>query len=102
MLARNNIGTVIPLEQELEVCNWVSDGISSLIGFTGTGTCSAEFRLYVGTDNNPWYVAQISPQARTAYIADRGTILEEGIKVSLRVYHESPGEQRFKGTILGG
>lgn len=102
MLARNNTGVAAPPLTETEICRWVSDGVKFLIGFTATGTCSAEFRLYVGDDSDPWYVMQTSPAVRTAYLVDRGTRLPPSTVVSLRVIHESPGEQSFKGTILGG
>lgn len=102
MLAKNNVGTLIPPLIEQEICRWVADGVKHMIGFSATGTCSAEFRLYVGDDPDPWYVMQTSPAVRTAYIADRGTRLPPSTAVSLRVYHETPGEQYFKGTILGG
>jgi hypothetical protein len=102
MLARNNIGIPAEPGTETEICRWVSDGLRYMVGFTATGTCSAEFRLYVGNDPEPWYVAQTSPYSRTAYVADRGTRLPETTVVSLRVYHECPGTHHFKGTILGG
>jgi hypothetical protein len=102
MLARNNTGVPVQPYTEQEICRWVADGMKYLIGFVATGTCSAEFRLYVGEDPDPWYVMQTSPAVRTAYIADRGTRLPPSTVVSLRVIHESPGEQSFKGTILGG
>jgi len=102
MLARNNTGISIPPNVEQEICRWTADGIRYLIGFCGTGTCSAEFRLYVGEDPEPWYVMQTSPTVRTAYLADRGTRLPQSTNVILKVIHEIPGEQQFKGTILGG
>lgn len=102
MLARNNTGVSIPPETEQEICRWVSDGIRYFIGFCATGTCSAEFRLYVGDDPEPWYVMQTSPAVRTAYLADRGVRLPQSTSVALKVIHEMPEEQSFKGTILGG
>lgn len=101
MLAHNNAtGKVVQPNVEVEICKWVSDGFSYLIGFTGTGTVSAEFLLYVG--NEPWYVYQTSPGNRTAYIADRAEKIASGVVVSLRVIHDSYAQETFKGTILGG
>lgn len=102
MLAKNNQGTSIEPNVETELVVWVSDGSRQLIGFCGTGSWSAEFRLYVGTDSDPWYVQQTSPAVRSAYVADRGTKLPSGTRVVLKVYHEAPEAQLFKGTILGG
>ena len=102
MLAKNTQGVVAQPATETEICQWMSDGSRQLVGFTATGSWSAEFRLYVSTDYEPWYVYQTSPGNRTAYIADRGITLPAGTVVSLRVYHEGNGPQLFKGTILGG
>lgn len=102
MLARNNSGVSVNPSTEKEICNWTADGSSYLIGFTGTGTYSAEYRLYVGTETDPWFVYHTSPGNRTAYIADRGVKLTAGTKVSLKVIHEDSDVQTFKGTILGG
>lgn len=118
MLGRNNKGISVPPNQETEIVSWVADEVRYLIGFTGTGTWSAEFRLYVTNidliwwDTNfpsqtydkddPWYVQQITPVLRNAYVADRGIKLPENAKVSLKVLHEAPTAQVYKGTILGG
>ncbi|MGB9804117.1 hypothetical protein [Desulfofundulus sp.] len=80
----------------------MSDGVRYFIGFCATGTCSAEFRVYVGEEPEPWYVVQTSPAVRTAYLADRGTRLPQSTVVVLKAIHEAAGEQTFKGTILGG
>lgn len=103
LLARNNSGVTVPPSLEKEIVNWTADGHSYLIGFMGTGTYSGEFRLYVGDDSDPYYVYATSPGNRTAYVADRGSKLASGTKVSLRVMHEDANdEQVFKGTIIGG
>lgn len=100
MLSANNIGITVDPGAEKEITRWTADGFNFLIGFTGTGSYSAEFRLYVGEE--PWYVYQTSPSNRTAYMADRSTKLPAGTEVSLRVIHEDVATQQFKGTILGG
>lgn len=100
MLAKNTNGVIVNPNTEVEVCNWIANGTDYMIGFTGTGTYSAEFRLYV--ENECWYVYNTSPGNRTAYIADRGVKLPAQTKVSLRVIHEDSYDQTFKGTILGG
>ncbi len=100
MLAANNLGIYADPKSEKEIARWTADGYSFLVGFTATGSYSAEFRLYVGDE--PWYVYQTSPGNRTAYIADRGTKIKAGIEVSLRVIHDDVAIQEFKGTILGG
>lgn len=102
MLARNNTGVSVNPAAEKEICNWVADGSSYLIGFMATGTYSAEFRLYVAGSADPYYVYQTSPGNRTAYVADRGVKLPAGTDVSLKVVHEDSDVQTFKGTILGG
>jgi hypothetical protein len=104
MLAHNTNGVTVPPVSETLICDWIADGSKYLIGFTGTGTYSAEFRLYVenGGVEECWYVYNTSPGNRTAYIADRGTKLPAGTKVSLKVIHEDSYDQQFKGTILGG
>lgn len=101
MLAHNNkTGVTAQPNQEALIAEWTADGFSYLIGFTGTGTYSGEFLLYVGGE--PHYVYQTSPGNRTAYIADRGVRLDAGVKVQLKVRHEDTEAQTFKGTILGG
>lgn len=100
MLAHNNKGVLADPGKETDICRWTSDGYQYFVGFTGTGTYSGEFRLYVGEE--PWYVYQTSPGNRTAYIADRGIKLPAGQSVTLRVMHEDVATQTFKGTILGG
>ncbi|WP_422661683.1 hypothetical protein ACK8P5_26535 (plasmid) [Paenibacillus sp. EC2-1] len=104
MLAHNTAGVKVDPGHETEITSWTADGLSYLIGFTGTGSFSGEFRLYVGVqDPNPVYVYMTSPGNRTAYIADRGSKLPAGTKVSLKVVHEDATDaQTFKGTILGG
>lgn len=102
MLARNNLGVEVPPLVEREICSWVADGVKVMVGFLGSGTCSGEYRLYVGNDPDPWYVMQTSPAERSIQVADRGTRLPQSTVVSLRVIHEAPGTQVFKGTILGG
>lgn len=100
MLAYNTTGVMAVSAVEKEICQWPSDGNKYLIGFTATGSYSAEFRLYI--NNACVYVYQTSPSNRTAYIADRGLKVINGEIVSLRVYHEASTDQQFKGTILGG
>lgn len=100
MLAHNNFGVNASPNAETEICRWIADGYSFFVGFTGTGTFSGEFRLYV--DGDPWYVYQTSPGNRTAYIADHGSKIASGKEVSLRVVHTDAATQQFKGTILGG
>jgi hypothetical protein len=104
MLECNNNGVIAQPNVEKEICRWIADGMSYLIGFMGTGTYSAEFRLYVnrGSGDQCWYVYQTSPGNRTAYVADRGIKLPAGSEVSLRVLHHDFSDQEFKGTILGG
>lgn len=102
MLARSTLGVNALPNTETEIARWMADGVRELIGFTATGSWSAEFRLYVGSDPAPWYVYLTSPGNRTAYIADRGVKLEPNTVVRLVVYHEGEGVQTFKGTILGG
>lgn len=101
MLASNNTSGVIATPGvESIITEWIADGYGYMIGFTGTGTYSAEFRLYVG--NVCYYVYQTSPGNRTAYVADRAEKIPAGVKVSLRVVHDDSATQTFKGTILGG
>lgn len=101
MLASNNkTGIIAQPNIETEICRWVADGYSYLIGFTATGSYSAEFLLYI--NDEVWYVYQTSPGNRTAYIADRAEKLPAGTVVSLRVIHDDSAQQKFKGTILGG
>lgn len=101
MLAFNNDkGVIATPGVEAIVCEYVSDGFDYLVGFTGTGTYSAEYRLYVGSECH--YVYQTSPGNRTAYMADRSVKLPAGVRVSLRVVHNDSSVQTFKGTILGG
>ncbi len=118
MLARNNKGTIVQPEQETIISKWIADGVRYLIGFNATGSWSAEFRMYVRNltpqwwdanfpnqtfdDSNPWYAQQVHPNMRNAYIADRGILLPANAEVTLCVFHEAPGEQIYKGTILGG
>lgn len=101
MLAFNNIpGVDVPPALETEICSFVSTGVEYITGFTGTGSYSGEFRLYVGPDC--YYVYKTSPGNRTAYIADRSFRVPNGTLVSLRVVQDDSGMQNFKGTILGG
>lgn len=101
MLAYNNDpGVVAQAGIETEVCSWTSDGFAYLVGFMGTGSFSAEFRLYIGDDLT--HVYQTSPGNRTAYVADRALKLAAGTVVSLRAYHTDVAAQTFKGTLLGG
>ncbi len=101
MLAFNNIpGVDVPPALETEICSFTSTGVEYITGFSGTGSYSGEFRLYVGADC--YYVYKTSPGNRTAYIADRSFRVPSGTKVSLRVMHDDVGMQNFKGTILGG
>lgn len=106
MLARNTSGIVVEPHKETELCRWTADGDRQLVGFIGTGSYSAEFRLYVDesgeSGGDPWYTARISYAERTAYVADRGTRLNSGDVVRLCVYHEADDPQEFKATILGG
>lgn len=89
-----------PSLSEEELCSWESDGNSFFIGFTATGSFSAEFRLYV--DNECYYAYQTSPGNRTAYLADRAQRFPVGTKISLRLFHDSTQQETFVGTILGG
>lgn len=92
-------------EEETLICQWTSDGEKELIGFLASGTWSAEYRLYVSTDPIPWYAYLTSPMNRTAYVADRGSQIPQGLTVKLYVYHEADqghATQQFRGTILGG
>lgn len=100
MIKHNNMGVQAQPNVETTIIEWIADGFNYLIGFTGTGTYSGEFTLYV--NNDPWYVYQTSPGNRTAYIADRGTKLAAGTIVKLAVKHDDSAVQDFKGTILGG
>lgn len=100
MLQHNNSGVQADPNKETEICQWVADGFSYLIGFTATGSYSGEFNLYIG--NDPWYCYQTSPGNRTAYMADKGQKLPAGTIISLRVKHNDNAIQTFKGTILGG
>lgn len=101
MLAfNNNPGVTATPGVEAIICEHVATGDEYLIGFTGTGSYSAEFRLYVGAECH--YVYQTSPGNRTAYIADRALKVPAGVKVSLRVVQDDSAVQTFKGTILGG
>ena len=118
MLAKSNKGVPVQSVQLTELAEWNADGIRYLIGFNGTGSWSAEFRLYVENiavdwweenfpgqpydPSDPWYVQSIHPSMRNAYVSDRGVLLPEGAKVLLKVFHEAPSEQIYKGTILGG
>ena len=103
MLARSIQAIAVSPNVETEIVSWTADGTKELIGFTATGSWSAEFRLYVGDDPSPWYVYQTSPGNRTAYIADRGIVLPQGTRISLKVIHDSiEGSQTFHGTLLGG
>lgn len=103
MIAHTAKDVDVPPQAEVEILSWTSDGVKELIGFLGSGTYSAEYRLYVGSDPAPWYVYQTSPGNRTAYVADRATVVPAGQVVSLKVYHESTeGPQAFRGTLLGG
>lgn len=100
MLKHNNLGVDAQPNLESTIVEWIADGFSYLIGFTGTGTYSGEFILYVNED--PWYVYQTSPGNRTAYIADRGAKPAAGTSVRLAVKHDDTATQTYKGTILGG
>lgn len=101
MLAFNNDpGVIATPGVEAIICEHVSDGFGYFVGFTATGTYSAEYRLYVGSECQ--YVYQTSPGNRTAYIADRSVKVPAGVRISLRVVHEDSSVQTFKGTILGG
>lgn len=101
MLAYNNsTGVIAQPNAEALICEWIADGSSFLIGFTGTGSYSGEFILYV--DGDAWYRYQTSPGNRTAYVADRAEKLSAGLKVELRVRHYDQSAQTFYGTILGG
>lgn len=101
MLAHNNkTGVIVQPNSETPVCSWISDGSSYLIGFTGCGSYTAEYLLYVGDE--PWYRYWTSPGNRTAYVADRGTKVPAGTVVELRVLHEDPAAQTYYGTLLGG
>lgn len=100
MLAYNNAGVQVDPNKEVEICQWIADGFSYLVGFTATGSFSGEFTLYI--NNDPWYCYQTSPGNRTAYIADKATKLAAGSVVSLKVNHTDNAIQTFKGTILGG
>lgn len=101
MLARNNTGVESTPGQETEICRWTADGIKYLVGMSGTGSWSAEFRLYVDPDPEPWYVAQVSPSNRNCYVADRATKPDAGAVVRLVVLSEATEPQTYKGTILG-
>lgn len=101
MLACNNIaGTVVTPAMEKEIVKFTSTGVEYITGFTGTGSFSGEFRLYVGAEC--YYVYKTSPGNRTAYIADRAFKVPAGTVISLRVVHDDVAVQTFKGTILGG
>lgn len=101
MLASNNItGVNVTPAMETEITSFTSTGTEYIIGFTGTGSFSGEFRFYVGAEC--YYVYQTSPGNRTAYIADRAFKIPAGVVVSLKVVHNDVGTQTFKGTILGG
>ena len=101
MLAFNNVpGITASPGSEFVICEHVSDGFAYLVGFTGTGSYSAEYRLYVGDECH--YVYQTSPGNRTAYVADRAVKIPPGVTISLRVVHNDSAMQTFKGTILGG
>lgn len=115
MLAANNDGVVIQpgISNEANIITWTANGEDLFLGFMGTGTYSAMFKLYIkGPISIPElppedpgtcvYVYQTSPSNRTAYVVDRLEKLEAGSLVSLRVYHESANAETFYGTILGG
>lgn len=103
MLARNNKGVLATPGEETEICRWTSDGVKYLVGFSGTGQWSAEFRLYVGADEDPFYVGQVSSSNRNAYVADRGGKVPAGTVVRLVVELDETATdpQMMKGTILG-
>ena len=100
MLAKEMNGKQVPSNTEVEICKWEADGYSFFIGFSGYGTYSGEFLLYV--NNEVQYGFLTSPGNRTAYMADRAQRFKNGDIVSLRVIHDSPNLETFKGVILGG
>lgn len=110
MLATEMTGIEVAGDTEVKVIEWVSDGTSFCIGFTGTGTYSAEFKLYVveydvaGTEiaAKGQYLFQTSPYNRTAYLVDRAFTVPAGHRVRLTVQHDAETVQTFYGTILGG
>jgi len=115
MLSANNNGVAVEpgLNNEMNIVTWTANGEDLFLGFMGTGTYSAMFKLYIkGAISVPElapedpgtciYVYQTSPSNRTAYVVDRLEKLEVGTTVSLRVYHESASAETFYGTILGG
>jgi hypothetical protein len=100
MLASNVSGVEAGSKTETTVCEWTSDGEQFVLGYTGTGSYSAYFRLYVNEEEG--YIYQTSPSNRTAYVVDRAFKIPAGQNVRLTVYHESVDIQTFYGTILGG
>lgn len=113
MLA-NNIASATPIapvaagsSNETEIVTWTADGLQGFLGFTGTGSYSGTFVLYVKkpTDASPkpYYMYQTSPSNRTAYVADRFIVFPANTILSLRVSHDdSVDAQIFYGTLLGG
>jgi hypothetical protein len=110
MLAKNIDGVNAPQNTETMICEWTSDEIKLLIGFTATGTVGAQYKLYVveldvnGNDLivDAWYTFITTTTSPTAYIADRATKITTGRIVRLTVKHSVASVENFYGTILGG
>jgi hypothetical protein len=110
MLAKNIDGVNAAQNTEVTICEWISDELQLLIGFTATGTEGAQYKLYIveldsdGHDLvvDPWYTFITTTSSPTAYIADRAKKITAGRIVRLTVKHSVASVQNFYGTILGG
>lgn len=91
---------VQPNGEAQEILKWTADGTSLLLGFMGTGSYSATFRLLV--NGLPWYTYQTSTSVRTAYVADRAVRLDAGMVVTITAEHDSNAVETFSATLLGG